>query len=213
MDMKKNTIPLTTSSWQAWKTGLTVLCLSLLASFASAQRGWYVSPQGDSQQDGSSWANTIPLADALLRASAGDSIYLLGYAQVDNTDKVYTVPADLDGFELKAGVRLYGGFAGTESSPDERERTGRGRAFEFRYRTVIVADCNLNDQYYPAGPSLIFPDPDNEQDKRTDNASHVISLTASGNAAQPTEIDGVTIAAAHNTGGNGGGITVTGNGT
>ena len=213
MDMKKNTIPLTTSSWQAWKTGLTVLCLSLLASFASAQRGWYVSPQGDSQQDGSSWSNTIPLTDALLRASAGDSIYLLGYAQVDNTDKVYTVPADLDGFTLKAGVRLYGGFAGTESSPDERERTGRGRAFEFRYRTVIVADCNLNDQYYPAGPSLIFPDPDNEQDKRTDNASHVISLTASGNAAQPTEIDGVTIAAAHNTGGNGGGITVSGSGT
>lgn len=213
MDMKKNTIPLTTSSWQAWKTGLTVLCLSLLASFASAQRGWYVSPQGDGQQDGSSWANTIPLTDALLRASAGDSIYLLGYDQVDHTDKVYTVPADLDGFELKAGVRLYGGFAGTESSPDERERTGRGRAFEFRYRTVIVADCDLNDQYYPAGPSLIFPAPAGETDKRTDNASHVISLTASGNAAQPTEIDGVTIAAAHNTGGNGGGITVSGSGT
>lgn len=213
MDMKKNTIPLTTSSWQAWKTGLTVLCLSLFASFASAQRGWYVSPQGDSQQDGSSWANAIPLTDALLRASAGDSIYLLGYAEVDHTDKVYTVPADLDGFELKAGVRLYGGFAGTESSPDERERTGRGRAFEFRYRTVIVADCDLNDQYYPAGPSLIFPAPAGETDKRTDNAIHVISLTASGNAAQPTEIDGVTIAAAHNTGGNGGGITVSGSGT
>ncbi|MHC5114495.1 MAG: right-handed parallel beta-helix repeat-containing protein [Planctomycetota bacterium] len=67
--------------------------------------------------DGSSWASAFDdLHDALAAASAGDSVWVTG--------GVYT-PAAPGGsrfaaFTIPGGVSVYGGFAGDESSPDER---------------------------------------------------------------------------------------------
>ena len=197
------------------KAALLAACLFLCCAMtAMAQNIYYVKPLNEaSKGNGSSWQDATTLYEALRQAEAGDEIRLMGYEKVDSREKVYVVPSE-EGFTVPAGVKIYGGFSGTSGTettetPDNRAR--RGDRFEFRYISVVVADRDKDDKYFPAGPSLIFPtgDPD---DLRADNAPHVFTLTA-GSGTQATELDGLTIAAAHNTTGTGGGVTVTGSGT
>ncbi len=75
---------------------------------------FYVHPEGFG--DGSSWEDASPdLADILLEAEAGDEIWVAEgtYYPTDFEDRHAS-------FVLKEGVKLYGGFAGTETSLTER---------------------------------------------------------------------------------------------
>ena len=160
--------------------------------------------------DGSSWDNAMTLADAIEKAQPNDEIWVKGYAEPDAYGKIYYVP-DNSGYTLKSGVKLYGGFSGSETDADDRPVVD-GKAYRMQYRTVISGDIGKKDAIDAA--NLIFPG----NDTRDDNAVHVLTLNmtpTSANIGQwATEVDGITIAGGHAAGtgddGHGGGILVKG---
>ncbi len=101
---------------------------------------YYVSPTAKGTGDGSSWDNATTLSDALNnKAQAGDQIWVLGFEQITEAGQLYTAPTD--GFSVKSGVQLYGGFAGTEKSINDRETLGK--PYQMKYRSVLSGDENI----------------------------------------------------------------------
>ena len=160
--------------------------------------------------DGSSWDNAMTLAAAIAAAQPNDEIWVKGYAEPDAYGKIYYVRDNSD-YTLKSGVKLYGGFSGSETDADDRPVVD-GKAYRMQYRTVISGDIGKDDAIDAA--NLIFPG----NDTRRDNAAHVLTLDmtpTSANIGQwATEVDGITIAGGHaagtGDGGHGGGILVKG---
>jgi hypothetical protein len=91
-------------------------CLFFLAT-SQAQNIWYVNAASQAAQPtGTTWQNAFPrLQDALQAAQYGDDIWVA--AGVYNPTQ--TTQRDVS-FVLKNGVRLLGGFEGTESSAEAR---------------------------------------------------------------------------------------------
>ena len=184
-----------------------MMMAALLPVGAQATR-YYVTVDAKATGTGQSWVTPMPLATAIQRAVAGDELWLKGYSE-GGREHSYVVPQS--GYTLKAGVRLYGGFAGTETDIDGRAVID-GKAYRMAYRTVLTADIERDDTV--DATNLIFP----ANTSRQDNATRVLTLNlertqASGNQnQQSTVVDGVTIARGHADGGQGGGILVTGRG-
>lgn len=185
-----------------------MLLAFFLAGTAAAQsKTYYVSPQGGG--DGSSWQSTLTLTQALNTATAGDQIWVQGFETLTG-DNLYVAPKE--GFAVKSGVQLYGGFAGTESRLSQRVTLGK--PYQLKYRSVLSGDIQQNDT--AGSVDLIFP----ANETRSDNATHVLSVNldptqASGNNnTYPTVINGFSIgngqAAGTGDAGKGGGIYVYG---
>lgn len=181
-----------------------------LAGTAAAQsKIYYVSSQATDTGDGSSWANATTLTKALDKAVAGDQIWVQGFETLTG-DNLYVAPKE--GFAVKSGVQLYGGFAGTESRLSQRVTLGK--PYQLKYRSVLSGDIQRNDTV--GSVDLIFP----ANGTRSDNATHVLSVNldptqASGNNnTYPTVINGFSIgngqAAGTGDAGKGGGIYVYG---
>ena len=96
-----------------------------------------------------------------------------------------STPTTLSLFSLLNGVSLYGGFAGSESSLDQRDPAIDG---VFPHETILSGDIGRNDAPNIATSFL------SDVPTRQDNAYTVV--TASG-YSQPRTLDGLTI-----TGGN-----------
>lgn len=182
-----------------------------LAMQAQGKR-YYVTKEAEKvteQGDGSSWSTAMTLQQAIDRAEAGDEIWVKGY-EAAGGENSYVVP-DQNGFTLKSGVSLYGGFSGKEQTVNDREVIDK-KAYRMKYRTVLTGDINRNDAVKDA--SLIFPG----NATRGDNARHVLTLnleptqTSGNNNTLPTVVNGVTIARGHYSGdgGVGAGIYVMG---
>lgn len=187
-----------------------MLLAFFLAGTAAAQsKIYYVSSQATDTGDGSSWANATTLTKALDKAVAGDQIWVQGFETLTG-DKLYVAPKE--GFAVKSGVQLYGGFAGTESRLSQRVTLGK--PYQLKYRSVLSGDIQKNDTV--GSVDLIFP----ANGTRSDNATHVLSVNldptqASGNNnTYPTVINGFSIgngqAAGTGDAGKGGGIYVYG---
>lgn len=181
-----------------------------LAGTAAAQsKIYYVSSQATDTGDGSSWANATTLTKALDKAVAGDQIWVQGFETLTGGN-LYVAPKE--GFAVKSGVQLYGGFAGTESRLSQRVTLGK--PYQLKYRSVLSGDIQRNDTV--GSVDLIFP----ANGTRSDNATHVLSVNldptqASGNNnTYPTVINGFSIgngqAAGTGDAGKGGGIYVYG---
>ena len=181
-----------------------------LAGMAAAQsKIYYVSSQATDTGDGSSWANATTLTTALDKAVAGDQIWVQGFETLTGNN-LYVAPKE--GFAVKSGVQLYGGFAGTESRLSQRVTLGK--PYQLKYRSVLSGDIQKNDTV--GSVDLIFP----ANGTRSDNATHVLSVNldptqASGNNnTYPTVINGFSIgngqAAGTGDAGKGGGIYVYG---
>lgn len=174
---------------------LMTICLLPLA--AMAQTTYYVTADATTG-DGSSWNNPTTLTKALTKAQARDQIWL----------KEGTYPG---GITLQSGISLYGGFEGTESSPDERT-IDSDKAYRMTHQTILSGDTDNNDRV--DGVNLIFP----ANQSRDDNATHVLTLNlapsqqSGNNNTEPTIVDGITIRGGHADGVNeqGGGILVAG---
>ena len=187
---------------------LCVMMITVLFPMGAQATRYYVTVDAPPEGTGASWNDAMSLATAISRAVAGDELWLMGYAD-GGREYSYVVPKE--GYELKAGVRLYGGFAGTEASIDGRAVID-GKAYRMAYRTVLTADIKRDDTV--DATNLIFP----ANTSRQDNATRVLTLnlertSASGNQnQQSTVVDGITIARGHagGNGGQGGGILVTG---
>lgn len=191
---------------------IALLAVALfMGSAAMAQSNiYYVSPTGTG--DGSSWANTMSLEKALTTAKAGDQIWVQGFEQIDATNKLYIVPESMKatGFTLKSGVQLYGGFAGTETSINDRETLGK--PYQLKYRTVLSGDINKDDEI--DNTNLIYP----ANTTRKNNAAHVLSInmapsSGGNNNTYPTVVNGFSIGGgqADGTDEKGGGIYIYGN--
>ena len=196
----------------------TLLAVLLLGSAAKAEI-YYVAP-GDDENPPTGWEGktNVTLATALRKAVAGDQIWVLGFEQISTAEQLYVLPENAkdeekaNGFVLKSGVKLYGGFRGTERTIDERPTLGK--APYFTYRSVLSGDIERNDTVdvinyvYPAGNGT-----------RSDNAVHVLSLymtpdqLSGNNNTYPTVVNGFTVIGGNAIGGNGGGIYVYGDNT
>lgn len=184
------------------------ICASV--SVMAQSKIYYVSPTAKGTGDGSSWQSTMKLADALEAAQAGDQIWVQGFEQITEAGQLYTAPTD--GFSVKSGVQLYGGFKGDETSINDRETLGK--PYQMKYRSVLSGDENIKDTV--DNTNLIFP----ANGTRSDNATHVLTLNmdpkfSGNNNTYPTVINGFTIAGGHADGTDekGGGIYIYGNNT
>lgn len=169
---------------------------------------YYVSPTGVG--DGTSWETATTLQTALQNAVAGDQIWVQGFEQITSADQLYIAPAD--GFSLKSGVQLYGGFKGDETNVNSRETLGK--PYQMKYRSVLSGDIKRDDVV--DNTNLIFP----ANTTRSDNATHVLNVNmvpASGNNknTSPTIINGFSIGNGHadGSGEKGGGIYIHGDNT
>ena len=193
---------------------IALLAVALfMGSAAMAQsKIYYVTPTGTAVDGG--WSGTTTLTDALGKAVAGDQIWVQGFDQINNSNKLYIVPESMKatGFTLNSGVQLYGGFKGDETTLDARETLGK--PYQLKYRTVLSGDISRNDTI--DNTNLIFP----ANGTRTDNAAHVLSInmapsSGSNNNAYPTVVNGFSIGGgqADGTDEKGGGIYIYGDNT
>lgn len=184
---------------------ILTLATTILFSVVS-QAQIYVSIEG--RGDGSSWKSTTTLSEALYRARAGEQIWVRGYENAN--EKQMYIPDSKDGFKLKSGVQLYGGFAGTETSIDERETLDF--PYRLKYRSILSGDIAKNDTLDAV--NLIFPG----NGTRDDNATHVLSIdmnpssSSGNNNSYPTVVNGFTVTGGHAAAadGKGGGIYIYG---
>lgn len=157
--------------------------------------------------DGQDWDATraMTLEQALSVANAGDEIWV--------AKGTYVAPKG--GFQLKSGVKLYGGLAGTEQSHNEAANPKiQSRKYTMRNKTVLKGDILGNDAI--DNTSLIFP----ENSLRDDNATHVlvmnlgVSNTHKNDNNEKTVVQGFVIQGGNANGesstesGHGGGILV-----
>lgn len=104
----------------------------LCSSTSFAQTTWYVDAAASpSTADGTSWDTAIPyLQDALEAALPGDAVWIAGgvYKPTTNNDRTAS-------FRLKDGIKLYGGFAGTETQLQQRDWQ--------TYPTILSGDIGM----------------------------------------------------------------------
>jgi CSLREA domain-containing protein len=136
----------------------------------------YAKPGGLTSGLCESWANACELRYALSNAVSGQEIWAAA--------GVYTPTADTDhtiSFQLKSGVELYGGFAGTETNRDDRD-------WETNI-TILSGDIDNNDKNDDG--NFIAETVD---DIRGVNSSHVVYADHVDNTAI---LDGFTITAGY----------------
>jgi hypothetical protein len=121
----------------------------------------YAKPAASGTGDCLSWTNACTLQTALNGATSGDEIWVAAgtYKPTTGTDRAAT-------FQLKNGVALYGGFAGTETARDQRhpvtnvttlsgdlngDDVGFTNNFENVYHVVAGADNSTLDGFTVTG--------------------------------------------------------------
>ena len=129
----------------------------------------YVVPGGIGAQTGADWANAKDLQAALQGATSGDQIWVEAgiYKPTNDSDRSST-------FQLKSGVALYGGFAGTETRLSQRDPA--------THISALSGDLLGNDS-----GAVTSSNP-----TRSDNSYHVV--TSNGTDATAV-LDGFTITA------------------
>ena len=132
---------------------LSILTLSTFINVNAARI--YVDMNSTGSNNGSSWTDAYStIEDALVASIIGDEIWV--------KSGVYK-PVSLDGFDIPNGVKIYGGFDGTEISISERD--------------LVNNITTLNGDIGTIGVDY-------------DNANHVVSMS---NVNNQTKIDGFRI--------------------
>lgn len=107
----------------------------------------YVDIDATGSNDGSSWTDAFnDLQDALAFADSADQIWVAEGIYIPSEpydfDQNGTPETREATFQIPAAVKVYGGFAATESELDERTDYGPGEANE----TILSADLNGDDE-------------------------------------------------------------------
>jgi hypothetical protein len=121
------------------RVALSVVCILLITASARAQTVWYVDDDGDAENGCTSWEVACPeLQTALSIATAGDQIWVAQgtYIPSEQTDPKDSRSAT---FQLKSGVGIYGGFAGSESTLEKR-----AALFD---QTILSGDLDGDDDF------------------------------------------------------------------
>ena len=144
----------------------TILILVFCCSAWATKR--YCTSGGSASNDGSTWANaTSDIQKIINNSSSGDTIWVAAGTYYPNrkADATGTITANnrSNAFVLKSGVKIFGGFSGTETYFSQRNITTNV--------TILSGDLGA------VGTS-------------TDNAYHVV--ISSGNVGT-AELNGLTI--------------------
>lgn len=197
---------------QAYIFALLMTAWCFMAGTAAAQTRYYVTPTGlvPTGMD-NAWTDVIKLETALEKAESGDEIWVQGFEEIRKNSvdyrQVYLAPKE--GWTLKAGVKLYGGFKGNETSLEQRATLGK--AYNFACRSILSGDISMNDTIDHV--NLIS----SSNALRSDNAEHVLTMNLNNSVANNINdavsvLDGFTIVGGHASV-NGGGVLVTGHET
>ena len=197
---------------QAYIFALLMTAWCFMAGTAAAQTRYYVTPTGlvPTGMD-NAWTDVIKLETALEKAEPGDEICVQGFEEIRKNSvdyrQVYLAPKE--GWTLKAGVKLYGGFKGNETSLEQRATLGK--AYNFACRSILSGDISMNDTIDHV--NLIS----SSNALRSDNAEHVLTMNLNNSVANNINdavsvLDGFTIVGGHASV-NGGGVLVTGHET
>jgi len=143
---------------------LFILTTFVIANLVNAQVTRFVKPVAEGSGDGSSWTNASGDLQEIINISApGDSIFVTGgtYKPNRRADNLTVItPSDRNNsFVLKADVKIYGGFAGTENSLADRVL--------WSSYSILSGDFNGNTTYSWSGASLSFTG-------NTEDAYHVV---------------------------------------
>ncbi|MDR2009342.1 MAG: T9SS type A sorting domain-containing protein [Bacteroidales bacterium] len=112
---------------------LTLILLSTLFAAGMGQPVYYVSPNGNDSNDGTSWATAKKNVQAAVdAASSGNQVFV--------KQGTYNLSAQL---EIKEGVNVYGGFAGTETSLAERPELTYGQTVTGQ-ASILSANGSIN---------------------------------------------------------------------
>ena len=137
----------------------------------------YVDYTASGSNDGSSWADAFTdIQDALTTVIEGSNIWIAKgtyKASASNRDATFDI--------LKENVSIYGGFAGTENSIEDRVLGANA--------TILSGDLNDNDVNVTD-----FPSNYGNSTRNGDNSYHLINITATGESLL---LDGLTISDAH----------------
>lgn len=126
--------------------------------------------------DGSSWSNASgSIQNMIDKAMIGDEVWVAEGTYYPEKEYVLGGIKDRT-FKLRPGVSLYGGFAGTERSLQERKKIDRDKngtveSWEFQYETILSGEGNVKD--------IIIKDDDDQIEKmlnRDDNCGYVVSI-------------------------------------
>jgi len=134
----------------------------------------YAAPTAQGSGDCSSWANACTLQTALTNAVSGDEIWVKAGVHYPGAAGNRTAT-----FTLKNGVALYGGFAGTETSRDQRNWQTN--------KTILSGDIDQND-INTDGNSIA----ETWNDIQGSNAYHVVTAD---DTVQAAVLDGFIITA------------------
>ena len=118
--------------WAGACSGATTCTVQVPAS-VSAQFGkvWYVNASATGGNTGTSWTDAFTdLQSALSAAATGDEIWVA--AGTYHPDAANTAIS----FNLRSGVAIYGGFAGTETNRDQRDSSA--------HVTILSGDLGAN---------------------------------------------------------------------
>ncbi|WP_455634525.1 hypothetical protein [Parabacteroides sp.] len=153
---------------------ITIL-FCLLSICLNAKTIYYV--KSGATGDGSSWSNASGNIQAMInKASVGDEVWVAEGTYYPEKENEWSDLKDR-AFKLKSGVSLYGGFAGTERSVQERKRIDRDKngtieSWEFQYETILSGEGNVKD--------IIIKNDDDQIEKmlnRDDNCGAVVSIS------------------------------------
>lgn len=125
-----------------WLSVLAIFLVLLGTEPARSERAvadvLYAIPNGFTSGDCGSWADACDLQTALSLATAGEEVWVKQgvYKPTSTNDRTAT-------FQLMSGVAIYGGFAGTEVSREQRVWTSN--------ITILSGDIDNNDMTDPTG--------------------------------------------------------------
>ncbi len=119
---------------RSWVVCIWMLVFLLLGVQSTQAQGsvLYAAPETQGTGDCSSWDNACTLQTALAQAASGDEIWVKAGVYYPGGEGERTAS-----FALKNGVALYGGFAGTETSRDQRDWQAN--------LTILSGDIDRND--------------------------------------------------------------------
>lgn len=135
-----------------WLRCVTVILLILIGFSAMAQTVRFVKSQAAGTGDGSSWANASSDLSAILATSAaGNEIWVAAGNFIPTLDP-YGNASPLDPrnktFYVKDGVKLYGGFAGTETNLSQRTFAVLTANTTVLSGEIGLANSNLDNCYH-----------------------------------------------------------------